>query len=225
MHSPSLILYYISLQNCAYLCFSIVLFRTPLAFLAIRQQSRWQKPETWFQCVQMVPPPPLGLKMLMLKRRDMVIRTMTLVDLPGLARVPVGDQPSDIEERIRKMISEYIRHATCLILAVSPSNADLVNSDALSMARAVDPDGKRTIGESMTCNLMMLWTINVEVLSLPCHMNNLTSWAGSHLETLAFNICTAKNLSQSNLTVYDISCNSNIKLSSLSVSSRLERKA
>ncbi len=71
---------------------------------------------------------------------------MTLVDLPGLARVPVGDQPSDIEERIRRMISEYIRHPTCLILAVSPSNADLVNSDALSMARAVDPDGLRTIG-------------------------------------------------------------------------------
>lgn len=71
---------------------------------------------------------------------------MTLVDLPGLARVPVGDQPTDIEERIKRMISEYIRHPTCLILAVSPSNADLVNSDALSMARAVDPDGHRTIG-------------------------------------------------------------------------------
>ena len=73
---------------------------------------------------------------------------MTLVDLPGLARVPVGDQPTDIEERIRKTISEYIRHPTCLILAVSPSNADLVNSDALSMARAVDPEGMRTIGAS-----------------------------------------------------------------------------
>ena len=73
---------------------------------------------------------------------------MTLVDLPGLARVPVGDQPTDIEERIRRMISEYIRHPTCLILAVSPSNADLVNSDALSMARAVDPEGLRTIGTS-----------------------------------------------------------------------------
>lgn len=72
---------------------------------------------------------------------------MTLVDLPGLARVPVGDQPTDIEERIRRMILEYIRHPTCLILAVSPSNADLVNSDALSMARAVDPEGSRTIGK------------------------------------------------------------------------------
>ena len=27
-------------------------------------------------------------------------RTMTLVDLPGIAKVPVGDQPSEIEARI-----------------------------------------------------------------------------------------------------------------------------
>ena len=28
---------------------------------------------------------------------------MTLVDLPGMTRVPVGDQPSDIEHKIRDM--------------------------------------------------------------------------------------------------------------------------
>lgn len=72
--------------------------------------------------------------------------TMTLVDLPGIAKVPVGDQPSDIEARIRRAVLEYIRHPTCLVLAVSPANADLANSDALELARAVDPDGRRTIG-------------------------------------------------------------------------------
>ena len=72
---------------------------------------------------------------------------MTLVDLPGMARVAVGDQPSDIEARIRAMAMEYIRHPTCLILAVSPANVDLVNSDALELARAVDPNGHRTIGK------------------------------------------------------------------------------
>ena len=74
-------------------------------------------------------------------------RTMTLVDLPGIAKVPVGDQPSDIEKRIRKMVLEYIRHPTCVVLAVSAANADLVNSDALELARVVDPDGRRTVGE------------------------------------------------------------------------------
>ena len=71
---------------------------------------------------------------------------MTLVDLPGITRVPVGDQPSDIEARIRKMVLDYIRHPTCIILAVSPANADLVNSDALELARHADPEGLRTIG-------------------------------------------------------------------------------
>ena len=72
---------------------------------------------------------------------------MTLVDLPGIAKVPVGDQPSDIEKRIRKMVLEYIRHPTCVVLAVSAANADLVNSDALELARVVDPEGRRSVGE------------------------------------------------------------------------------
>ena len=78
-------------------------------------------------------------------------RTMTLVDLPGIAKVPVGDQPSDIEKRIRKMVLEYIRHPTCVILAVSAANADLVNSDALELARLADPEGRRTVGEQHSC--------------------------------------------------------------------------
>jgi hypothetical protein len=40
------------------------------------------------------------------------------------------------------MILSYIKHKTCIILAVSPANADLANSDALQMARIADPDGK-----------------------------------------------------------------------------------
>ena len=65
----------------------------------------------------------------------------TLVDLPGITKVPVGDQPTDIEARVRTMILSYIKHETCVILAVSPANADLANSDALQMARVADPDG------------------------------------------------------------------------------------
>ncbi|KAK9803596.1 hypothetical protein WJX72_003244 [[Myrmecia] bisecta] len=82
------------------------------------------------------------------------VLTMTLVDLPGIAKVPVGDQPSDIEDRLCKMILEYIRHPTCVILAVSPANVDLVNSDALQLARSVDPDGHRTIGVLTKLDIM-----------------------------------------------------------------------
>jgi hypothetical protein len=34
---------------------------------------------------------------------------MTLIDLPGMTKVPVGDQPTDIERRIREMVFSYIR--------------------------------------------------------------------------------------------------------------------
>lgn len=64
------------------------------------------------------------------------------MDLPGITKVPVGDQPSDIEARIRTMILSYIKQDTCLILAVTPANTDLANSDALQIASIVDPDGK-----------------------------------------------------------------------------------
>ncbi|XP_071722058.1 dynamin-related protein 3A-like [Rutidosis leptorrhynchoides] len=79
---------------------------------------------------------------------------ITLVDLPGLTKVPVGDQPSDIEARIRTMIMSYIKQPTCLILAVTPANSDLANSDALQMAGMADPDGNRTIGVITKLDIM-----------------------------------------------------------------------
>nr|POE81586.1 isoform 2 of dynamin-related protein 3a [Quercus suber] len=48
-----------------------------------------------------------------------------LVDLPGVTKVPVGDQPTDIEARIRKMIMAHIRQENCIILAITPANSDL----------------------------------------------------------------------------------------------------
>ncbi|KAL2490929.1 Dynamin-related protein 3A [Abeliophyllum distichum] len=79
---------------------------------------------------------------------------ITLVDLPGLTKVPVGDQPSDIEARIRTMIMSYIKLQSCLILAVTPANSDLANSDALQMAGMADPDGYRTIGVITKLDIM-----------------------------------------------------------------------
>lgn len=67
---------------------------------------------------------------------------ITLVDLPGITKVPVGDQPSDIEARIRTMIMSYIKIPSCLILAVTAANSDLANSDALQIAGNADPDGR-----------------------------------------------------------------------------------
>ncbi|GAB2268019.1 Dynamin- protein 3A [Dionaea muscipula] len=79
---------------------------------------------------------------------------ITLVDLPGITKVPVGDQPSDIEARIRTMIMSYIKVKSCLILAVTPANSDLANSDALQMAGNADPTGDRTIGVITKLDIM-----------------------------------------------------------------------
>ena len=59
-----------------------------------------------------------------------------------MTKVPVGDQPADIEMQIRSMLMEFITKDSCLILAVSPANSDLANSDALKIAKEVDPQGK-----------------------------------------------------------------------------------
>jgi dynamin GTPase len=71
------------------------------------------------------------------------VLNLTLIDLPGSTKVPVGDQPDDIGDQIQEMILRYVVKPTCIILAVTPANADLANSDALQIARSVDPTGDR----------------------------------------------------------------------------------
>ncbi|KAG9470785.1 hypothetical protein GDO78_016724 [Eleutherodactylus coqui] len=82
------------------------------------------------------------------------VLNLTLIDLPGITKVPVGDQPQDIEYQIRDMILQFISRDSCLILAVTPANTDLANSDALKMAKEVDPQGLRTIGVITKLDLM-----------------------------------------------------------------------
>jgi len=68
-----------------------------------------------------------------------LVLNLTLIDLPGLTKVPVGDQPVDIEAQIKAMIFQFITKDNCLILAVTPANTDLANSDALKLAKETDP--------------------------------------------------------------------------------------
>nr|GEY91867.1 dynamin-related protein 3A-like isoform X2 [Tanacetum cinerariifolium] len=93
-------------------------------------------------------------KQICLKIFSPKVLDMTLVDLPGMTKVPVGDQPLDIETQIRKMILSYIKQPRCLILAVTPANSDLANSDALHIAGIADPDGNRTIGVITKLDIM-----------------------------------------------------------------------
>ncbi|KAM9982607.1 hypothetical protein ACTFIZ_007124 [Dictyostelium cf. discoideum] len=98
---------------------------------------------------------------------------LTLVDLPGLTRVAIEDQPPDIEEKIKSMIIDYISNPNSIILAITPANQDIVTSDALKLAQQVDPLGKRTIGVLTKLDLMDKGTDAIDILlgnSIPLNL-------------------------------------------------------
>uniref|UniRef100_A0A672ZPX6 Dynamin-1-like protein n=1 Tax=Sphaeramia orbicularis TaxID=375764 RepID=A0A672ZPX6_9TELE len=89
---------------------------------------------------------------------------LTLVDLPGITKVPVGDQPKDIEIQIRDLILKHISNPNCIILAVTAANTDMATSEALKVAREVDPDGRRTLAVVTKLDLMDAGTDAMDVL-------------------------------------------------------------
>uniref|UniRef100_A0A8C5CS52 Dynamin-1-like protein n=1 Tax=Gadus morhua TaxID=8049 RepID=A0A8C5CS52_GADMO len=89
---------------------------------------------------------------------------LTLVDLPGITKVPVGDQPQDIEVQIRELILKHISNPNCIILAVTAANTDMATSEALKVAREVDTDGRRTLAVVTKLDLMDAGTDAMDVL-------------------------------------------------------------
>ncbi|KFO28140.1 interferon-induced GTP-binding protein Mx2 isoform X2 [Fukomys damarensis] len=90
----------------------------------------------------------LGIKdeLISLEISSPCVPDLTLIDLPGITRVAVGNQPADIGAQIKRLIRKYIEKAETINLVVVPSNVDIATTEALSMAQEVDPDGDRTIG-------------------------------------------------------------------------------
>ncbi|KAM9454799.1 interferon-induced GTP-binding protein Mx1-like [Clarias gariepinus] len=70
---------------------------------------------------------------------------LTLIDLPGIARVPVKGQPEDVGYQIKNLILKYIEKDQTINLVVVPCNVDIATTEALKMAQEVDPEGKRTL--------------------------------------------------------------------------------
>ncbi|KAI7873712.1 Dynamin central region-domain-containing protein [Mucor mucedo] len=93
------------------------------------------------------------------------VLNLTIIDLPGLTKIPLGDQPHDIDAQIRQLVVDYISKVNSIILAVTPANTDLANSDSLKLARQVDPTGKRTIGVLTKLDLMDAGTHALDVLT------------------------------------------------------------
>lgn len=96
------------------------------------------------------------------------VLNLTLVDLPGMTKVPVGDQPADIEFQIREMLMQFVTKENCLMLAVSPANSDLANSDALKIAKEVDPQGEFFIFLSFSGKYFIFYCNYFVVIIIKC---------------------------------------------------------
>eukprot|EP00501_MAST-03F_sp_TOSAG23-6_P000972 GSMAST32.ASY1.ANO1.1008.1 assembled CDS len=85
----------------------------------------------------------LSDKPINLKVWSRTVTNLTLIDLPGLTR-------------------RILRKKNCILLAVHPANTDMANSDALQIAKTVDPSGERTLGELMQCMFYFFFYKKIE---------------------------------------------------------------
>ncbi|KAK6538210.1 hypothetical protein TWF694_011091 [Orbilia ellipsospora] len=70
----------------------------------------------------------------------------SIIDLPGLIRSVADQQRVEDIDLIRDMNSRYITDKRSIILAVLAANVDIANQEVLQLAKAVDPEGERTLG-------------------------------------------------------------------------------
>ncbi|CAN6857249.1 unnamed protein product [Brassica oleracea] len=70
---------------------------------------------------------------------------ITMVDLPGITRVPVNGQPENIYEQISAMIMKYIEPQESIILNVLSATVDFTTCESIRMSRQVDKTGERTL--------------------------------------------------------------------------------
>ena len=72
--------------------------------------------------------------------------TMTLIDLPGITHLSRQNIQEDIHSATVGLVKKYIQNEQMIILCVVPALDDFANSEAIKLAKEVDPEGKRTLG-------------------------------------------------------------------------------
>jgi len=71
---------------------------------------------------------------------------LTLIDLPGIVRTATAGQSGAVVQQVNSLIDSFLKQDRTIILAVIPANQDIATVDILERARAVDPEGDRTVG-------------------------------------------------------------------------------
>ncbi|KAK4389276.1 Dynamin-related protein 4C [Sesamum angolense] len=77
--------------------------------------------------------------------KKMAVPDLTMVDLPGITRVPVHGQPEDIYEQISNIIMEFITPEESIILNVLSASVDFSTCESIRMSQRVDKTGQRTL--------------------------------------------------------------------------------
>ena len=72
--------------------------------------------------------------------------SMTLIDLPGITHLSSNNVQEDIHQATVNLVKKYISNEQMIILCVVPAVDDFANSEAIRLAKEVDPAGKRTLG-------------------------------------------------------------------------------
>ncbi|KAI8537740.1 hypothetical protein RHMOL_Rhmol09G0048100 [Rhododendron molle] len=101
---------------------------------------------------------------------------LTLIDLPGLTKVAVAVlllEEWEIKAVLVSVNPQFYPSSivailtfnpNCIILAISPANQDIATSDAIKLAKEVDPTGDRTFGVVTKLDLMDKGTNALDVL-------------------------------------------------------------
>jgi hypothetical protein len=72
---------------------------------------------------------------------------LSIIDIPGIFRTTTEGITSEADILlVRNMVNSYIEDKRTIILAVMPVNTDIATQEILAMAKAVDPEGIRTLG-------------------------------------------------------------------------------
>ncbi|KAJ7953922.1 Dynamin-related protein 4C [Quillaja saponaria] len=70
---------------------------------------------------------------------------LTMVDLPGITRVPIHGQHENIYDQIKDMIMEYITPKESIIPNVIAASIDFSTCESIRMSQCVDKTGQRTL--------------------------------------------------------------------------------
>ncbi|CAM6129769.1 unnamed protein product [Calypogeia fissa] len=70
---------------------------------------------------------------------------LTMIDLPGITRVPVHGQPENIYEQIKAMIQKYLKPEETVILNVLSATVDFSTCESIRMSQEADKKGERTL--------------------------------------------------------------------------------